>query len=97
MPRKIRTIVRTDKEIDDVLYKAFIGIEDGSVYPGRAMNKAYRPLPIGSLGTRKMCLLMNNSLSHGSAEKGNRSPDGRPVLSLAVKFGEFDYQKVGMK
>ena len=29
----MRTIVRTDKEIDDVLYKAFIGIEDGSVYP----------------------------------------------------------------
>lgn len=35
----MRTIVRTDKEIDDVLYKAFIGIEDGSVYPGASYEQ----------------------------------------------------------
>ena len=73
------------------------GLRTALFTPGRAMNKAYRPLPIGSLGTRKMRLLMNNSLSHGSTEKGNRSPDGRPVLSLAVKFGEFDFHKVGIE
>lgn len=35
----MRTIVRTDKEIDDVLNKAFIGIEDGSVYPGESYEQ----------------------------------------------------------
>lgn len=36
---KMRTIVRSDKEIDDVLNKAAEGIEDGSVYPGMSYEQ----------------------------------------------------------
>ena len=35
----MRTIVRTDKEIDDVLNKAADAIEDGSVYPGMSYEQ----------------------------------------------------------
>lgn len=35
----MRTIVRSDKEIDDVLNKAAEGIEDGSVYPGMSYEQ----------------------------------------------------------
>lgn len=36
---KMRTVVRSEQEIDDVLNKASDGIEDGSVYPGMSYEQ----------------------------------------------------------
>lgn len=36
---KMRTIVRSEKEIDDVLNQAADGIEDGSIYPGMSYEQ----------------------------------------------------------
>ena len=39
MPKEMRTIVRSDKEIDDVLNMASDGVEDGSIYPGMSYEQ----------------------------------------------------------